>query len=92
MQREAGEHPSWLTVDHVDLFIARTISADLEGRDHIAELLLEPILRPEGQRPNSRMQPISADHQAVTALAGMFELNPNAVPLLFQWLLLDRRI
>ena len=83
VQRKAPEHPSRLSIHQIHVFVARTVTSDLERRDHVAEMLLEPILRPECKPANVRMQSIGADHQIEPALACMFELNLHTVcPLL----------
>ena len=72
------------SVHHIHVLVARTVTPDLERRDHVAELLLEPVLRSEGEPANVRMQTIGADHQVEPALAGMFEVNLHAVRLLLK--------
>ena len=84
MQRKAPKHPAWLVINHVYIFIARTVPADLECRDHIAELLLKPFLWAEYEPANIRMQTVGADHQIEPALAGIFELNLHTVGVLLK--------
>ena len=50
-------------MDHVPIFISRPIPSHLERSDHITELLFKPILRPEHELANARMQTIGADYQ-----------------------------
>ena len=79
MQRKSPQHPAWLAVSHVNIFVARAVAVDFERRDDIAELSLKLILWPEYEPANVRMQTVRADHQIEPTLAAVFELNLHTV-------------
>ncbi len=84
MQCKAPEHLAWLAINHVHIFIARTVPADFESRHDIAKPLLEPILRAKYEPSNTRVQTVGADYQIEPAHAGVFEMNSNTICLLLK--------
>ncbi len=47
VQCNAPEHSAWLAIRHIDILVARSVSAGLKHRNDVAEPLLKPILGPE---------------------------------------------
>lgn len=79
--RDATEHSSGLRVQEVDVLFARPISGRLERCHRATERDLEPLLRPERDLPDSRMQSVGADHEVQASRWRVGDSNVNAMPI-----------
>ena len=66
-----------LGVHHGDQLVARAVSLRLESRDHDAQILLERLVRAEGQPPYPRVQTVGTHDQIEVTGAPALELDPD---------------
>jgi hypothetical protein len=66
-------------MDHVHVFVARAIALHIEGRNTVAKLVLEAILRAECEASDFGMKAVGPDHEVERLLPSALESNLNGV-------------
>src|SRR5262249_27969688 len=70
-------------VAHVDEFVARTVTVDLEGGDLVIERDLVLRFRSKRKRADTRVKAVGADDEVGIARRRMIESNVDAVVMFF---------